>query len=175
MLQNKTPEQLFLERHLLSAEKLDRIFAEGQTLDFKCTGCGGCCKGGGDVFFTEEDVQAIEEYLNIPQNKSRKFRKQFIQYTENGLHVHSSEIDCFFLKENRCEVYPHRPLQCRSYPFWTSLYRSKDSLLQLTKGCPGAMKGTGKIYSRETIIRRSNHTLRKFVDKQSDPCKYTHL
>jgi hypothetical protein len=25
---------------------------------------------------------------------------------------------CVFLKENRCSIWPHRPTQCATYPFW---------------------------------------------------------
>jgi uncharacterized protein len=174
-MQNKSAKELFFEKHTVTPEKLDRIFDETQTLDFKCTGCGDCCKGGGDVFFTDEDLNAIEEFYEIKDSQKAKFRKKFIQYKENGLYVHSSEIDCFFLKDNRCEIYSLRPLQCRSYPFWPSVYRSKDSLRTLQKNCAGAMKGTGKIFSRDSVIRRTNQTLKKFVDKQSDSDNYTHL
>ena len=160
---------LILKPKYLTEEKLRGIFPPDRTLDFTCTGCGKCCCGGGDVYFSDEELEGVFQFLEIPEEEKRKFRMKFIRLKENGLHVHRSDEDCFFLKENRCTIYPVRPLQCRTFPFWSSNFTSRDSVRRLKKECPGSLKGAGKVYSHGSTVRRTNRTLRNFVDMQESP------
>lgn len=159
---------LVLKHRWLKVKKLENLFPEGKLLDFTCTGCGACCEGGGDVFFSSEELESVYDYLEIPEDERRKFKMKFIRVKENGLFVHRSDEDCYFLKENRCTIYPVRPLQCRTFPFWTSNFVSKDSLRSLKKECPGSLKGKGEVFSHATVVRRTNQTLRNFVDMQEE-------
>lgn len=44
------------------------------------------------------------------------------------------EYCCVFLDGNQCSIYPVRPLQCRTFPFWDHF---KTEIDQLLKECPG--------------------------------------
>jgi len=57
--------------------------------------------------------------------------------------------DCIFLSPAGCRVYPVRPDQCKSFPFWNELLRSPQAWEAATARCPGV--GTGRTYSREEI------------------------
>ena len=46
-------------------------------------------------------------------------------------------------------MYPVRPKQCRTFPFWPENVRSRRNWLDLGKECPGV--GTGEFYAREEI------------------------
>jgi hypothetical protein len=50
--------------------------------------------------------------------------------------------DCRFLKNNRCSVYAGRPTQCRTWPFWPELLKSRKAWnREVTGFCPGVGKG----------------------------------
>jgi Fe-S-cluster containining protein len=56
-----------------------------------------------------------------------------------------------------CGIYPVRPLQCRTWPFWPENMRTKASWNRAAKGCPG-MNRDGRHFSREQAeaIRDAN-------------------
>jgi len=88
-------------------------------LYFGCTECGNCCSDtSGYVELTEEEAGNIAEFLGLSETD---FLEKFIEVTKDAasLHLKSHENgDCIFLVENRCSIYPARPLQCRTFPFW---------------------------------------------------------
>jgi len=59
--------------------------------------------------------------------------------------------DCVILsKENRkCTVYEDRPRQCRTWPFWKSNLRTRETWAETCRVCPGS--GKGKLYQVEEI------------------------
>jgi hypothetical protein len=60
-----------------------------------------------------------------------------------------ANFDCVFWAKGGCSVYEHRPLQCRSYPFWPANLDSRESWDDLEKECPGV--NIGKLHTREEI------------------------
>jgi Fe-S-cluster containining protein len=59
-----------------------------------------------------------------------------------------SNFDCVFW-ENGCKVYPTRPLQCRTFPFWAAIVASPQAWEIAASGCRGM--GKGCLHSREEI------------------------
>ena len=57
--------------------------------------------------------------------------------------------DCEFLTEDGCSVYPVRPAQCRTFPFWPDNLRSRLSWEEVADRCPGVGRGT--LYTRDEI------------------------
>jgi hypothetical protein len=59
--------------------------------------------------------------------------------------------DCtFFDPEKRgCTIYPVRPRQCRTWPFWNSNLESPETWQEVQEVCPGA--GKGNFFSLEEI------------------------
>jgi Fe-S-cluster containining protein len=49
-------------------------------------------------------------------------------------------------------VYEARPLQCRTYPFWSSSLGSREDWDTLGRSCPGVNKG--KLYTEAEIEER---------------------
>jgi Fe-S-cluster containining protein len=48
---------------------------------------------------------------------------------------------CVFLENDRCTIYPLRPLICRFYPFELKTSNSKKPAFLYTKECPSINKG----------------------------------
>jgi len=105
-------------------------------LNFSCTGCGKCCKVDGDVWLAPEEVPPIIQHLGL--NRS-EFRSNYIKAevtpsdgdeTESWVCLKRDEGACIFLGEdNKCSIYDHRPVQCRTYPFWPSLLSDEEAWL----------------------------------------------
>ena len=57
--------------------------------------------------------------------------------------------ECIFLKENKCSVYKARPIQCRTWPFWSENMNTKAWNNDVVNFCPGI--GKGKVISKEKI------------------------
>jgi Fe-S-cluster containining protein len=60
-----------------------------------------------------------------------------------------SNLDCIFWEGGGCSVYTARPLQCRSFPFWSSNLSSKTQWEEIARQCPGV--GEGCVHSRREI------------------------
>ncbi len=52
-----------------------------------------------------------------------------------------SNYDCIFWENGGCRVYEHRPLQCRSYPFWSAIVSSRKNWEEQKLSCPGIDTG----------------------------------
>lgn len=111
-------------------------------LKFACSQCGNCCTGSpGYVWVSEEDIQNIAKYLDKPVGEIRllytrpaRGKVSLVDYA-NG--------DCvFFDAEKRgCQIYPVRPAQCRTWPFWRSNIDSPELWEKTQQVCPGAGEG----------------------------------
>jgi Fe-S-cluster containining protein len=63
--------------------------------------------------------------------------------------------DCTFFdpEHRRCTIYPVRPRQCRTWPFWNSNLETPETWHEVCRDCPGA--GTGEFVPLEEIERRA--------------------
>src|SRR5271168_1020792 len=88
-------------------------------LNFQCTACGQCCTGQpGYVWVTDEEIAKIATYLKMPLTK---FKRVYLRTRENRYALverKSHHYDCIFLQDKKCQIYPIRPRQCRTFPFW---------------------------------------------------------
>ena len=58
--------------------------------------------------------------------------------------------DCIFWdKTAGCTVYPVRPIQCQTWPFWPENIETPDVWEQITRICPGS--GQGRLFSVEEV------------------------
>ncbi len=121
-----------------------------QGLKFGCTECGQCCSHpDGVVELTRQDMENMAEYLAMDVGD---FREKFILKAQKDdiFELNSYENgDCIFLEEGRCQVYPVRPVQCRTYPFWPEIVKSAYRWNAAAQVCPGI--GEGRVWSGEEI------------------------
>jgi Fe-S-cluster containining protein len=126
----------------------EKWYKEG--LKFKCTQCGNCCTGPeGHVWVNAEEIQQIAAFIGKSEGEMK------IDHTRPvGKRVSLKEFangDCtFFDPEKRgCKIYPVRPRQCRTWPFWNSNLESPETWREVQQVCPGA--GNGNFFSLEEI------------------------
>lgn len=115
-------------------------------LPFKCTQCGDCCRIEGYVWVDDQDIQRLATFLEI---SPAAFELKYVrQVGRNRSLIEKPNFECIFW-EDGCSVYPARPPQCKTFPFWPQNLRSSRAWQQVVKECPGC--GTGPLYSREEI------------------------
>jgi hypothetical protein len=116
-------------------------------LRFECVGCGNCCAGPeeGDIWITAIEIEMLAKHLGSPEEQVRK------QFTRRGLFRTSitedkKTCDCIFLQtgadgKRGCAIYPVRPNQCRTWPFWTWNLATRGDWDEAAKRCPGMNHG----------------------------------
>ena len=122
-------------------------------LRFTCTQCGNCCTGPpGYVWVTREEIRRIAKFLGrtdewLPDDVLRRVGfKYSLTERSNG--------DCVYLVSKNgkrmCSIYPVRPLQCRTWPFWDVNLKSPRAWADAADNvCPGM--NNGKLHSFEHI------------------------
>ena len=121
-------------------------------LRFGCTGCGACCKTHGEyayVYLSDRDVSAIASYLHMSRIG---FLNAYCVTDETGsIHLSETNKDCSFLDaENHCAIYPVRPKQCATWPFWTENLDKLTWHIKVISCCNGI--GIGRHYSKEEVV-----------------------
>jgi hypothetical protein len=116
-----------------------------QGLRFACRQCGNCCTGApGCVFLTEQEAHNIAAYLG---REGKGLTKEHLRRVgvRNSLTEDPRSGDCCFLQRRNgqmlCRVYPVRPLQCRTWPFWEANLRSPEHWDAAAADCPGMNRG----------------------------------
>ena len=114
-------------------------------LSFTCTQCGNCCTGApGYVFVSAEEIARISAFLgridgSLDRKHLRPIGRRF-SLTED-----KASGDCCFLVhadgKRMCSIYPVRPLQCRTWPFWDINLESIDDWNAAAVHCPGMNRG----------------------------------
>jgi hypothetical protein len=121
-------------------------------LAFSCTRCGKCCTGEpGFVSVNEEEILAIAEFRGEPVEEVRAlFTRSFRQGRSLREKLNG---DCvFYDAQEGCTIYPVRPRQCRTWPFWHSNVAAPEAWERTKQVCPGA--GKGELIPVEEITRR---------------------
>ena len=121
-------------------------------LRFTCTRCGHCCTGApGFVWVEDADVAALAEHLG---ETIEAVRGLYTRWTARGWTLREkANGDCvFYDKKAGCTVYPARPPQCRTWPFWESNVASPEAWRRTREVCPGS--GRGELIPAEEITRR---------------------
>ena len=107
-------------------------------LRFSCTECGGCCTGEpGHTWVNEEEALAIAEFLGIDFDTFCQTHLRRIANGRHSLKERSATYDCVFLDGKRCSIYPVRPKQCRTFPWWPENLASREAWEAAARRCEG--------------------------------------
>ncbi len=129
-------------------KKKKKFYRNGLT--FECTACGNCCtKSDGFVVLDEPEASKIANVLNISESE---FLETYVDVLPDAQTLNLKSLsngDCIFLKDEKCQVYEARPMQCRTFPFWPENLKSLYRWKHVAKECPGI--GKGKLFSAKEI------------------------
>ncbi|MFH0897447.1 MAG: YkgJ family cysteine cluster protein [Candidatus Bathyarchaeota archaeon] len=127
------------------------IFDFPEGILWKCRRCSKCC---GDtpvkerrILLLSSEARHIREVVKIPLKKFCQrtgFKPFALEMKKN------SSGKCFFLKDNKCQIYSQRPLICRFYPFWLEKSEDGNFSFKVTYECTGI--GSGQILEEAFFI-----------------------
>ena len=125
-----------------------RSYFFDQGIRFECQRCGACCTGeSGFIFVDKREIARIAKYLSKDVSC---FIDDYLYPFRSGYSIgEHKDGRCFFYEEG-CAIYPVRPNQCRTFPFWFENLRSRKKWRLTAKECPGI--GKGPLYSKEQIM-----------------------
>jgi hypothetical protein len=106
------------------------------------------------VYLAPRDVSAIAQHLGLsePEFLARHCREE-----DGYVCLVMDAPACPFLTEGqRCAIYPVRPKQCATWPFWQENLERTVWRDGVQPTCPGT--GRGRLYSREEIERSARET-----------------
>ena len=86
------------------------------------------------------------------------FRRRYLDVVDNMLVLQSRDDGrCILLdKAGHCRVYPVRPRQCVTYPFWPELLKTAKAWRQEGRRCEGINRGDAvPVHIIEKALRRS--------------------
>jgi Fe-S-cluster containining protein len=127
------------------------IYAKG--LQFECLNCGRCCTGfPGYVYLSEHDIARASEFLRMQDGEFIERHTRIVNvFHERRLSLtERKNFDCVFWNEG-CTIYPARPYQCRTFPFWKRHMISRREWEKTASICRGVNRG--RVYSSEEIER----------------------
>ncbi|MFQ5429947.1 MAG: YkgJ family cysteine cluster protein [Phycisphaerae bacterium] len=130
-------------------------------LQFSCTQCGNCCTGApGYVYVTREEIERIAAFIG---REGRGLTRTHVRRVGRRLSLTEDRrtCDCCFLERTDdgrrvCGIYSVRPLQCRTWPFWSVNLRSRAAWEAAARDCPGIGRGRRRSFVQIEIRRKAN-------------------
>jgi len=122
-------------------------------LNFECVRCSSCCRHEpGLVLLSNLDINSLMAFLGLD---FQNFFSKYCRLVDIGPGKMISLLetivyDCILWKDGiGCSVYSARPVQCRTYPFWSGILDSQEDWNRERHYCPGV--GQGALCSRSDI------------------------
>jgi len=82
-----------------------------------CRGCTICCAWPGDVLFDPDALPGVAAHLGMDE---RACADMYFELHDDRWHLRTkptAQGGCIFLDQHGCRIYPHRPRQCRTFPY----------------------------------------------------------
>ncbi len=105
------------------------------------------------VWVSEPEIKEIADYLDKPVGEIRLFHTRKLRGRVSLTEYQKGDCTFFVAETRHCKVYPVRPTQCRTWPFWQSNIESSEKWGEVCKECPGA--GQGAFFSLEDVEERA--------------------
>jgi Fe-S-cluster containining protein len=135
--------------HQLTNELDRRSYFFDEGIRFQCQGCGTCCTGApGVVRVDEQEIVAIAVFI---ERSVAETIDTFLFPWANGHSVREDDDGRCLFYDDGCRIYPVRPRQCRTFPFWFSIMRAESRWNAIRSQCPGI--GTGRRYTKAEILK----------------------
>lgn len=113
------------------------------SLNFECTQCGACCCGDENHFIAVSsfDLENICKHIEISMAWLRRRYVSSLEQNRYTIRIGDNGRCVFLRNDNSCRIYPVRPVQCRTYPWWPEILHSKSSWNAEAVRCEGINAG----------------------------------
>jgi Fe-S-cluster containining protein len=100
------------------------------------------------VWVNDEEIAVLAAFRG---ETIEQFARRFVRRVgERHSLVEKPGGDCVFWDRTAgCTVYPARPVQCQTWPFWPENIETARDWRHVQRGCPGA--GKGRLFTVEEI------------------------
>ncbi len=103
------------------------------------------------MFLSETEINNLASFLSVSREA---FIEIYCRKIDYGLYFlvslkEKENFDCIFLSKDGCKVYPARPVQCRTYPFWRGIAETDAEWKSEKRNCPGI--GKGRLFSKKEV------------------------
>jgi Fe-S-cluster containining protein len=107
------------------------------------------------VWVTPEEIERLADFRG---ETVKAFAAKFVRRVRDRCSlVEKPGGDCIFWdKTAGCTVYPARPIQCQTWPFWPENVETPDDWERVRGVCPGS--GRGRVYSVQEIVSSISKT-----------------
>ncbi len=108
-----------------------------------CDSCGGaCCTGeSGYIWVKYAEIEEMATFLELTVEE---FATIYLKKVKHRYSIVEKKLDdqnfaCRFFDEKlkQCSIYPVRPRQCRTFPFW-EIYKNNSE--EVKNECPGIIE-----------------------------------
>ncbi len=118
---------------------------------FECkAGCTDCCKIPGLVFVHKDEIPGMAGFFGVTAEEFEKTRLA-PYFGDIFRFSFPQEEPCIYLTDEGCSIYPVRPIQCRTFPFWPDNMKKPENWEQVMNLCPGV--GKGRLHSMDEITK----------------------
>jgi Fe-S-cluster containining protein len=105
------------------------------------------------VWLSEEEAIQMAKHLGISE---KEFLKKYTRLVSGKLALlekrkDAETYDCIFLKDKQCMIYPVRPKQCQTFPWWPENLSSKEAWEGLSSYCEGINHNQAPLISLKEI------------------------
>lgn len=108
------------------------------------------------MWVTDEEIRAIADYLDKPVGEIRLLYSRPAR-GKVSLNEYANGDCVFFDPHGRgCTIYPVRPAQCQTWPFWRGNINTPEQWERTKQVCPGA--GVGEFVPLESIQSQLERT-----------------
>ena len=131
-----------MENGKFKMENENLISKEGFPYKFNQNACkeceGNCCIGeSGYIWVSPKEIEEISKFLKTDVEKFKEMYLIKVGYKYSLKEKpYKNGFACIFFA-NGCSIYPVRPKQCRTFPFWDYF---KTRVNELKKECPGIIE-----------------------------------
>ncbi len=122
-------------------------------LRFECQRCSQCCRGEpGHVWVSDSEVEHMARHLALAPEEFIRAYVRSVGSRRSLKELPGGDCVLWAGPERACLVYPVRPVQCRTFPFWDTHLHSSETWSELAQLCPCI--NNGRLYSPKEIEKR---------------------
>lgn len=169
-----------------------RVLQGAEHLDFKCSGCGACCRGL-RVVITHHDLARLVTAVGVDAGELLEFLapdevdmsgepETFVELGSGRrlMVLAQREGACTLLgADNRCRAYAARPDDCRQFPFDLTRAPSGDGLalsLLALEGCDYERSAPADVGAREReVVSGDDDRFRALAEYQTLVARWNRL